>query len=458
MPSAPVRPSRSFAVTAQHGRASASPAPAERRMRAERQASHPQPPAMTAAAGPSAPRRQLLSLLLASPLLALASACAPARPPLRIGLLHSQTGTMALSEKPLIDAALLAVEQINAAGGIGGRRIEAVVADGASDAPSFARAAERLIEQDQVVALFGCWTSASRKAVKPVVERRRHLLFYPLQYEGMEQSPNVIYTGLTPNQQIVPALGWAARTLGRRVYLLGSDYVFPRTANLVVREYAALTGIEIVGERYLPLGSEDVAGALADIDGLRPDVVLNTINGDSNLALFRALAARVAAGAAPVPTLSFSLGEVEAQRLGAAFAGHYAAWSYFQSLPGAANAAFVAAFRARYGADRPITDPMATAYAGVLLWANAVGGAESAEPAAVAAALAHRSVAAPMGLLALDAQTHHVLRALHIGKARADGQFDIVWSSDGGIAPRPFPIRHTAPDWQRRLAQAGLAP
>lgn len=403
---------------------------------------------------------------LALPLLALlpaifafqALAPAPSREPLRIGLLHSQTGTMALSERPLIDAALLAVEEINAAGGIDGRRVEAVLADGASDWPTFAREAERLIGEKRVAAIFGCWTSASRKAVLPVVERHKHLLLYPVQYEGMEQSPHIVYTGLTPNQQIVPALNWAARTLGRRVYLVGSDYVFPRTANLVVREYAALTGIEIVGERYLPLGGADVSAVVADIARLRPDLIVNTVNGDSNLALFRALSVRVDNGAPPVPTLSFSIGEVEAQQLGAAFAGHYAAWSYFQSLPGTANAAFVAAFRRRYGAQRAIDDPMATAYAGVLLWASAVRAAETAEPAAVASALAYRSVAAPMGMFAIDAQTRHAPHVLHIGKARADGQFDIVWSSDGAIAPKPFPLQHSPADWRRLLAAAGLTP
>ncbi|MFZ2406888.1 MAG: transporter substrate-binding protein, partial [Methylobacter sp.] len=226
--------------------------------------------------------------------------------PIKIGVLHSLTGTMAVSEKPLVDAVRLAVEEINAQGGLLGKPVEIVVADGKSDPDVFAQEAERLIEREHVSVLFGCWTSASRKAVKPVVEKHRHLLFYPVQYEGMEQSANIIYTDAAPNQQIVPGTRWAAQKFGQRVYLVGSDYVFPRTANIIIADLINISGGKILGERYLPLGSADVAAIIEDIARKKPDVVLNTLNGDSNAAFFSALAA---AGLSDLPLVSFSVEE-----------------------------------------------------------------------------------------------------------------------------------------------------
>ena len=229
-----------------------------------------------------------------------------APPPIRIGVLHSLSGTMAASEHPLVDAVRLAVEEINAASGLLGRPVEMVIADGQSDARIFAAEAERLIATEHVSALFACWTSACRKAVKPVVERHRHLLFYPLQYEGLEHSAHIHYTGAAPNQQIIPGTRWALDTLGKRVYLLGSDYVFPRTAHLIVRDLVRAGHGSVVAERYRPLGDADFSAIVAELRALRPDVVLNTINGDSNGHFFRALHA---AGLDDIPVVSFSVAE-----------------------------------------------------------------------------------------------------------------------------------------------------
>ncbi|WP_156302349.1 transporter substrate-binding protein, partial [Methylogaea oryzae] len=250
-------------------------------------------------------------------------------PAITIGLLYSQSGTMAADTAPMADAIRFAVEEINARGGIDGSPVEIKIGDGRSDPDLFAAEAERLITQEHAAALFGCWTSACRKAVKTVVERHDHLLFYPLQYEGLEQSPNIVYLGESPNQQIIPATSWALRNLGKRLYLVGSDYVFPRIANAVIRRQAELLGGTVVGEEYRPLADQNFGAIARDIVQTRPDAILNTVNGDSNLAFFAALRE---AGIAPdkLPVLSFSV--AEGQTVGQ-LPGDYAAWSYFQSLP-----------------------------------------------------------------------------------------------------------------------------
>src|SRR5262249_17250382 len=249
-----------------------------------------------------------------------------AREPIRIGVLHSLTGTMAFSERPVIEATLLAIEDLNAQGGLLGRRLEAITADGQSEPATFASEAERLITQDKVAALFGCWTSASRKYIRPVVERHNQLLFYPVQYEGLELSPNIVYAGASPNQQIIPAVKWLFDNLGKRFFLVGSDYVFPRTANAIIKDQVGALQGEIVGEEYILLGSRDVEGVVEKIARVRPSVILNTINGDSNVAFFQALRKR-GIRAEDTPVMSFSIAEGEVGAIGGdVLAGDYAAW------------------------------------------------------------------------------------------------------------------------------------
>jgi urea transport system substrate-binding protein len=297
----------------------------------------------------------------------------PTGVPIKVGVLHSRTGTMAISERPVIDATLLAIDEINEQGGVLGRPVEAVVEDGESDSSTFAAKAEKLITKDNVCTVFGCWTSASRKTVLPVFEKHDRLLFYPVQYEGLEQSPNIVYTGAAPNQQIIPAVKWCLTTLKKkRFFLVGSDYVFPRCANAIIRDQAQSLGGEIVGEEYLLLGSSDVGDLVRKIVAARPEAILNTINGDSNVAFFRALRA---AGVTPdkVPTISFSISEEELSSLSTKdVVGSYAAWNYFHSVDRPQNHAFVKRFQAKYGKQRVVSDPMEAAYFGVHVWAQAV--------------------------------------------------------------------------------------
>jgi urea transport system substrate-binding protein len=373
---------------------------------------------------------------------------APTGPPIRIGVLHSRTGTMALSERPVIDAVLLAVEEINAGGGLLGRPVEAVVADGQSDEAVFARQAERLIGEERVCTVFGCWTSASRKAVVPVVERHDHLLVYPVQYEGLEQSPNVVYLGPVPNQQILPALRWFVGFEGRRRwFLVGSDYVFPATANAVIRDEARARGCEVVGEEYLLLGSTEVAGVVGRIRKARPDLIVNTINGDTNVAFFRALR-RAGVVARETPALSFSISEGELIALGPAdSAGEYAAGNYFQSLDTPQNQAFLRRFAARYGPDRVVSAAMQTAYTGVRMWARAVQAAGRDDAPAIRAAIRGQKDDAPQGPVRIDPDTQHTDQIARIGRVNAAGQLVEVYLSPQPIAAEPFTGSRSRAEW-----------
>ncbi|WP_292432570.1 urea ABC transporter substrate-binding protein [Methylobacter sp.] len=365
---------------------------------------------------------------------------------IKIGVLHSLTGTMAVSERPLLDAVRLAVEEINEQGGLLSQPLEVVAVDGMSDPEVFAAEAERLIEKEHVSVLFGCWTSACRKAVKPIVEKHRHLLFYPVQYEGMEQSANILYSGAAPNQQIVPGTRWAMQKFGQRVYLVGSDYIFPRTANIIISDLINASEGEILGERYQPLGSSDMEAIITDIARKKPDVVLNTLNGDSNAAFFAAL---VKAGLSDLPLVSFSVEEGGMLAWnGGQLTRHYGVWSYFQSLPGEENQRFVNAYRTRFGTDRVISDPVEAAYVGVKLWAQAVQDVESSEPSRVDPALLRQSIKSPSGIAAVDADTRHLWKMVRVGKVRPDGQFEQVFASSAPLRPYPWPGYRTRDEWQ----------
>jgi len=380
-----------------------------------------------------------------------------AKPSIKIGVLHSLTGTMASSETPLVDAVRLAVEEANQSGGLNGQQIEMIVADCRSDAAYCAQQAEKLITEDGVQALFGCWTSSCRKAVKQVVEKHHHLLFYPLQYEGLEQSPDIIYTGAAPNQQIIPMALWALQHQGKRFYLIGSDYIFPRTANLMIKDVLLAQGGQLLGERYVPLGASDMAVVVKEIAAQRPDFVVNTLNGDSNLHFFRAL--RTAGiGAENTPVFSTSVTEVGLAAMGVdLMTGHYAAWNYFQSLENDENKAFVARFRQRFGRERVLDDPMAASYIGVKLWVDTVRSQGSTDIVLIKTVLAQQTLLAPPGIVAVDYDTRHLWKTAYIGKARADGQFEIVWQSDTAVHPAPFPFYRSRSEWlaeQRALAGA----
>jgi len=371
--------------------------------------------------------------------------------PIKVGVLHSLSGTMAISEKAVVDATLMAIEEINAKGGVLGRELKPVVVDGQSNWTTFANEAERLITEEKVSIVFGCWTSASRKTVKPVFEKHNHLLFYPVQYEGLEQSPNIVYTGAAPNQQIIPAVKWCFDNRGKKFFLVGSDYVFPRTANAIIKDQVKGLGGEILGEEYILLGSKDVKAAVDKIVAAKPDVILNTINGDSNVEFFKAL--RTAGITSDkIPTMSFSIAEDELRTMNPKdLAGDYAAWNYFQTVDTKDNAEFVKRFKAKYGQERVTDDPIEAGYFGVYLWTQAVRKAESPDPPAVRKVLAQQSFDAPEGLVYIEADNQHTWKSVYIGKIRGDGQFDVVWNSGKPIRPVPYPEYRTKEEWNKFL-------
>jgi urea transport system substrate-binding protein len=372
----------------------------------------------------------------------------PTGPAIRVGVLHSRTGTMAISERPVIDAVLLAIREINEAGGVLGRPVEAILADGESDETVFAKQAEKLIVQEKVCTIFGCWTSASRKAVVPVVERHDHLLFYPVQFEGLELSPNVVYLGPVPNQQILPALRWLVGFRNtKRWFLVGSDYVFPHAANAIIRDEARSRGYEVVGEAYLPLAGDDVAAVVGQIQKSNADLIVNTINGDSNLPFFRALR-RAGITAAKVPTVSFSISEEELYGLSVRdSAGDYVAANYFHSLDSPANKEFVQRLNWRYGDDRLISGAMATAYAGMFLWAQAVESAGRTDLKAIREAIVGQSFDAPQGPMRIDLETQYTVQIARIGQIDERGRLKELYHSAELEIPVPFPPSRSRKAW-----------
>ncbi|MBD2580039.1 transporter substrate-binding protein [Oscillatoria sp. FACHB-1406] len=355
---------------------------------------------------------------------------------IRVGILHSQSGTMALSERPLIDAVLMAIAEINETGGVLNCEIEPVILNGASAPDEFAEQARRAIQQLGVMTIFGCWTSRSRKAVKPIIEELNALLWYPLQYEGLESSPHIFYTGSCPNQQIEPAIAWLLQNRGKRFYLLGSNYVFPRTAHQLIRSRVQQQGGAIIGEEFWALGTKNFAATIANIQALRPDVIFNTLNGDSNPAFYQQYR-DAGITADEIPILATSVSEIELQKIGSAANGHYACWNYFQSLATPENQAFIRNFRARYGSDRVTSDPIASSYSQVYLWKQAVEAAGSFEVEEIATAAIGQQFASPGGQIAI-APNHHVCKPYYIGRAGADGQFEIVSRSLARVEPLPW--------------------
>ncbi|MBD1927865.1 urea ABC transporter substrate-binding protein [Trichocoleus sp. FACHB-90] len=359
---------------------------------------------------------------------------------IKVGILHSLSGTMAISEKSVVDAEMLAIEEINKAGGVLGKQIQPIQEDGASDWPTFAEKARKLIDQDKVVTVFGCWTSASRKAVLPVFEEKKHMLWYPVQYEGQECSNNIFYTGAAPNQQIEPAVDWLLQNKGKRFFLIGSDYVFPRTANTVIKEQLKAKGGETAGEDYLPLGNTEVTPIITKIKAALPDggVIFNTLNGDSNVAFFKQMQG---AGLNPdkYPVMSVSIAEEEVKAIGTEYLkGHYAAWNYFQTVDTPANKKFVEAFKAKYGDDRVTNDPMESAYIAVYLWKQAVEKAKNADDIeAVKKAAVGQTFEAPQGTVTLE-NNHHLAKFVRLGEVADDGLFKIVYETPKAVSPVPW--------------------
>lgn len=360
---------------------------------------------------------------------------------IKVGILHSLSGTMAISEKSVVDAEQLAIEEINAAGGVLGKKVEAIVEDGASDWPTFNEKAKKLIDQDKVATVFGCWTSASRKAVLPTFESKNHMLWYPVQYEGQECSKNIFYTGAAPNQQIEPSVDWLLKNKGKEFFLVGSDYVFPRTANTIIKAQLAAKGGKTVGEDYIPLGGTEVTPIISKIKQALPNggVIYNSLNGDSNVAFFKQLQG---AGMGPdkYPSMSVSIAEEEVKAIGVEYLkGHFAAWNYFQTVENPVNEKFVAAFKKKYGDDRVVNDPMEAAYIMVYLWKQAVEKAATFEDLEKVRTAAYGQVIdAPEGPGVTMQTNHHISKYVRIGEVRDDGLFNIVFATEKPVVPVPW--------------------
>ncbi len=395
--------------------------------------------------------RQIVLTLLAS-MLAFCST-ARAEETVKIGILHSLTGTMAISETSLRDVVLMAVDEINASGGVMGKKIIPVVVDPASNWDLFAEKAKELLLKEQVSAVFGCWTSVSRKSVLPVFEANKGLLFYPVQYEGEEQSPNIFYTAATPNQQLIPAAEYLMSADGgakKKFYLLGTDYVFPRTANKVLKAFLLSKGVpeSAIVEEYTPFGHSDyqtIVGKIKEFSRSGDACVLSTINGDSNVPFYKEFANQ-GLTADKCPIMAFSVAEDELRSMETEkLVGHLAAWNYFQSIDTPANKKFVENFKAYCGKNklpggraRVTDDPIEAAYYGVYVWKAACEKAKSFEVPKVAEAVLGMEFDAPGGAKKMHAINHHTFKPVYIGEIKADGQFEVVWKSSGLVEPESF--------------------
>ncbi|MBR5645838.1 MAG: urea ABC transporter substrate-binding protein [Treponema sp.] len=367
---------------------------------------------------------------------------------IKIGLLHSLTGTMAISEKPVRDSELLAIKEINEAGGVLGKKIIPVEEDGESDPYTFGEKARKLITEDKVAAIFGCWTSSSRKAVKPVVEEYFNLLWYPVQYEGMEASPNIMYMGASPNQQVVPAIDYCAEKFGKRMFLVGSDYIFPRTANRIIKAQLAQLNGECLGEAYVPLGSTDFDEIIDDILREKPDVIINSINGDSNTAFFKKLY-EAGITSDKIPVMSFSISEEEIKTIGVDYLkGNLLAWNYYETTETVKNKQFVKDYKTEYGNERVTGDPIEAGYIAIYMWAMACEKAQSYDVEDVRIAAKGLSFTAPEGTVTIDGLNQHLYKQVRIGRIDEKGLIDEIWATDGSIKPDPYLSTY---DWARGL-------
>lgn len=358
---------------------------------------------------------------------------------IKIGFLNSLSGTMAISETTVFKSLSMAAEEINADGGVLGKKLEIVSEDGQSEPTVFAEKATKLIQDDCVAAVFGGWTSSSRKAMLPVFEGNDALLFYPVQYEGLESSHNIFYTGATTNQQIIPALDFLKQEKKiESIFLVGSDYVFPRTANKIIKQYAAANGIEVLGEEYQPLGSTDFGTVVDKVKAAGADAVFNTLNGDSNVAFFKEYKGKGLTASA-MPVLSVSIAEEEVPGVGVGnLEGQYTAWNYYQTIDSPANQKFVTDFKAANGAKAVTSDPMEAAYTSLHLWKGMVEEADSFAVEDVIDAADGVTYDAPEGTVEVDGENHHVAKTALVGQVNAEGLIDTVWSSDEPIEPDPY--------------------
>ncbi|MGV0977233.1 MAG: urea ABC transporter substrate-binding protein, partial [Azonexus sp.] len=395
----------------------------------------------------------VLSAAMAS--IGVASFAAQAADTIKVGVLHSLSGTMAISETALKETALMTIEEINKSGGVMGKKLEAVVVDPASNWPLFAEKSRQLLSKDKVAVVFGCWTSVSRKSVLPVFKELNGLLFYPVQYEGEELEKNVFYTGAAPNQQAIPAVEYLMSKDGgeaKRFVLLGTDYVYPRTTNKILRAFLKSKGIADadIMEEYTPFGHSDYQTIIAKIKKFSSEgkktAVVSTINGDSNVPFYKELG-NAGLKATDVPVVAFSVGEEELRGVDAKpLVGHLAAWNYFMSLKNPQNEKFVKMYKdwavrnkLPNAATVVTNDPMEATYVGIHMWKQAVEKAKSTDVDKVVAAMGGQTFNAPSGYqLKMDETNHHLWKPVFIGEIKGDGQFNVVWKTKGPIRAQPW--------------------
>jgi urea transport system substrate-binding protein len=368
-----------------------------------------------------------------------ASSLAQAADTIKVGVLHSLSGTMAISETTLKDTVLMLIEEQNKKGGLLGKKLEPVVVDPASNWPLFAEKAEQLLVKDKVAVVFGCWTSVSRKSVLPVFEKHNGLLFYPVQYEGEESSKNVFYTGAAPNQQAIPAVDYLMNEVGvKRWVLAGTDYVYPRTTNKILEAYLMSKGVkkEDILINYTPFGHSDWQSIVAEIKKFgsagKKTAVVSTINGDANVPFYKELANQKIS-AEDIPVVAFSVGEEELSGIDTKpLVGHLAAWNYFQSIESPANAEFIKKWKAFTKNPKRVTnDPMEAHVIGFNMWVKAVEKAKTTDVDKVADAMIGIEVPNLTGGMAKMLPNHHITKPVFIGEIRGDGQFDVVWQTEG---------------------------
>ncbi len=368
----------------------------------------------------------------------------------KVGILYSQTGPLAITELPLIDATMLAIDQINQKSGLLNTVIEPIIIDAHSDPAIFAQEAEKLINQYKVKAIFGCWTTSSLQAVKPIIEKHNNILFYPGQYEGFEKSLHIIYTGVTITQLFLPGVSWGFFNVGKKFYLIGSDNTYQKIAHVVLEKQIEELGGSIVGRSYIPIKENNIENfrhAVDEISSTKPELILNTIHGIDNMIFFKLLRDK-GISSQKIPTMSFSISIPEIMLMDVNnFVGDYLCSSYFQSISSVENRYFIEIFKNKFGSQRLISDAMESAYCSVLLWQQAVKQANSTEPHTIIEAIKEQGLNAPGGIIFIDPVTLQSWKNIRIGRIKQNGQCDIVWDSKKPLRPSVYPPYESTEFW-----------
>jgi len=374
------------------------------------------------------------------------TACSFENSTVQVGIVHSLTGTMAVSEEPVARATLMAIEEINSRGGVLGKQIEPLLYDGGSDDEQFFQITKKLLLESNVDTVFGCWTSSCRKTIKPLFEQHDKLLVYPVQYEGLERSSNILYTGATIAQQVFPALSWGLQTFGSRVLFIGSDYIYPHAANQQARQYINLLGGQVIAEQYYPLGDENLSNVVSMVEQAEVDFIFSTMNGSSNRSLFNQLSHNK--NKIPIIATSISGRELEAESLDFPV---YVTNSYFASLPSASNIEFVKKFRAYTQGEYNVSAAVEAAYVGVYLWAKAVEYAQSFNAGKLFSVLPAMSLNGPSDEIIVDLNGHHLWRKYYLARLNNNGEFTIEVSSNALLPPNPYPMTQSESMWDQYI-------